>query len=365
MEGDRTFKGLNTDEGKEQRHGKKDSGVPLTYVNRSYAEAVKNDNKRDSEKKIVMSWLSYREDEEWLSRCAFGTMKDFMSVQLVNQKLEDRGFVFSSSYLGRKNVLWSFESETDRDGFVNNNFFWKDCFISMSIWRDSMIPKSHQPIHKCRWVEVYRVPVNCWSNTFFKKLGGQVGEVLKIDEVTVGKESKDGGTAGAVDGSWINDSLDLRPQANFLNSNLGDGRKDFQAKTDRWDWFSSDIGKVTKEGAMAEKIWKLDMERIPRILIGLFSLDYRLKGECSRKGRKVISDSSGMDVSGKNGPLGSGLLKCYQDKAQHEDSFSEDSPNESDSLLDPQVNQVVTEAQRDEIQELQLIVDLRDRAIEE
>ncbi|KAK1576752.1 hypothetical protein Q3G72_016228 [Acer saccharum] len=79
----------------------KKSGVPLTNVNRSYTVAVKTDNKRIPEVKIVMSWLGYREDEEWLSRCAVGTMKDFMSVQSINKKLEDRGFVFSSSYMGR------------------------------------------------------------------------------------------------------------------------------------------------------------------------------------------------------------------------------------------------------------------------
>ncbi|TXG65689.1 hypothetical protein EZV62_006964 [Acer yangbiense] len=98
---------------------------------------------------------------------------------------------------------------------------------------------------------------------------------------------------------------------------------------------------------------------------GLLSSDYRFKGECSRKGRQVISDFSGMDVSGKFGPLGSGLLNCYQDKAQQENSSSDDSPNDSDSLLDPQVNKVETEAQRDKIQEPRMIVDLRDQATEE
>ncbi|KAK4849927.1 hypothetical protein QYF36_002155 [Acer negundo] len=49
-----------------------------------------------------MSWFGSAENEEWLFRSAIGVLKEFASVEAVNKKLEDMGFVFSYSYMGRK-----------------------------------------------------------------------------------------------------------------------------------------------------------------------------------------------------------------------------------------------------------------------
>ncbi|KAK1591760.1 hypothetical protein Q3G72_013164 [Acer saccharum] len=69
-----------------------------------------------------MSWTgdSEIELEDWLSCNAIGKLKDFTSVFQVNKNLEDKGLGFSSSYMGGKNVVWTFDSTYDRDGFINN-----------------------------------------------------------------------------------------------------------------------------------------------------------------------------------------------------------------------------------------------------
>ncbi|KAK1586425.1 hypothetical protein Q3G72_002454 [Acer saccharum] len=41
------------------------------------------------------------------------------------------------------------------------------------------------------WVEVYGVPLSCWSKDVFKKLGDLVGEFLWIDEVTESRQRMD------------------------------------------------------------------------------------------------------------------------------------------------------------------------------
>ena len=92
---------------------------------RSYAETVKvvKPHMAKVESNLVMSWLGSSEVEDWLSRSAMGVLKYFGSVDPVNKKLEDRGFLFSTSFMGGKSIVWTFESSYERDGFVKNSFF--------------------------------------------------------------------------------------------------------------------------------------------------------------------------------------------------------------------------------------------------
>ncbi|KAK1582776.1 hypothetical protein Q3G72_018150 [Acer saccharum] len=156
------------------------------YAGRSYAEAVKITKPTTEEvgRGLSMSWGGHYEMEDWLSKSAVGTLKQFESVESVNQKLEARGFNFSSTFMGGKQIVWSFESTCDRDGFISNSFFWRDCFSSMEAWKEQVRSSS---LDKIRWIDIHGVPLSCWCNTFFKKLGGQVGEVIRIEEDTESK----------------------------------------------------------------------------------------------------------------------------------------------------------------------------------
>ena len=80
---------------------------------------------------IEMSWNSNNNKDECLSRCVVGTLKVFTNVSSVNLRLRSRGFSFSSMYLGDKSILWVFESEFEREGFMNNRFLWDDILSSM------------------------------------------------------------------------------------------------------------------------------------------------------------------------------------------------------------------------------------------
>ncbi|KAK1553304.1 hypothetical protein Q3G72_032488 [Acer saccharum] len=136
---------------------------------------------KEPEKSISLTWSGTYEVEEWLSRSAVGTLKNFGSLELVNRKLDDRGFEFSSTFRGGKDIVWTFQSQFEKDSFVNNHFLWKDCFSSMMEWSEKA---QSTELNEIRWVEVHGVPLNCWCKEFFHKLGGQVGEVLWIDRAT-------------------------------------------------------------------------------------------------------------------------------------------------------------------------------------
>ncbi|KAK0600843.1 hypothetical protein LWI29_018888 [Acer saccharum] len=141
-------------------------------------------------KTVSMSWMGDTENEveDWLSRSAIGKLKEFSSLIQVNKNLEDRGINFSSSYMGGKNVVWTFESCYDRVGFINNGFLWRNCFASMIEWKESWSNST-----KLKWIDIYGVPLICWCKDFFKKVGGLVGETMWIEEETLNKKRLDKG----------------------------------------------------------------------------------------------------------------------------------------------------------------------------
>ncbi|KAI9160573.1 hypothetical protein LWI28_009539 [Acer negundo] len=173
------------------RYKSEDSSEKGTKRIRSFAEVLKgeqggpfNQGKRVNEersyeamaKNVSMSWASKHRDNEWLDRCAIRVLKAFSSVSSVNSRLGNRGFSFSSVFLGDKCVLWFFETETEREGFIRNIFFWKDCFVSMQTWSDSLFPQS-----RLAWVNCKRVPLSYWSPALFIKLGWMVDGGRTID----------------------------------------------------------------------------------------------------------------------------------------------------------------------------------------
>ncbi|KAK1580906.1 hypothetical protein Q3G72_001236 [Acer saccharum] len=162
---------------------------------RAYVEVAKRNVPRNEVSKAVrndqthiMTWFGSKVEEEWLMRSTVGELKEFSNIELVNKKLETRGFIYSSVYLGGKSVMWTFESNCKREGFIRNGLFWRECFSSMTCWKFSPVGSS-----RLIWVDVYGVSIDCWSKEFFRRIGGQMGETVWVDEETSGRTRLDKG----------------------------------------------------------------------------------------------------------------------------------------------------------------------------
>ncbi|KAK1581639.1 hypothetical protein Q3G72_007620 [Acer saccharum] len=162
---------------------------------RSFVEVLSGNQKssvdvdaKGVEKVLDMSWNNYNNEDEWLSRCAVGVLKEFINVSSVNIWLRSRGLSFSSTFLGDKSVLWVFECEGERDSFINNRFFWDDRFISMSKWSESSNTQA-----RLMWIDCVGVPLRFLNEAFFLKIGWQVGKPLMVDEETLNKKRFDRG----------------------------------------------------------------------------------------------------------------------------------------------------------------------------
>ncbi|KAK3212283.1 hypothetical protein Dsin_016989 [Dipteronia sinensis] len=138
------------------------------------AVKVKPTARQDIERVLSFEWNGQKFKKEWLSRCAVGILKEFSSV---NSRLSSRGFMFSSSYLGDKLILWCFESAYEMEGFIMNRFFWDDIFLSVSIWSNAFVPQV-----RLAWINVKGIPASYWCHFFLVKFGGLFGEPLMVDK---------------------------------------------------------------------------------------------------------------------------------------------------------------------------------------
>ncbi|KAK3221733.1 hypothetical protein Dsin_008758 [Dipteronia sinensis] len=85
-------------------------------------------------------------------------------------------------YIGDKNVLWTFQTIRDRDTFISSRAIWEDLFSSVGLWSIAITPQS-----RMEWVEFRGIPLHCWCDEFFMRLGWTVGEPLLIEEDTRNK----------------------------------------------------------------------------------------------------------------------------------------------------------------------------------
>ncbi|KAI9160553.1 hypothetical protein LWI28_009318 [Acer negundo] len=131
-------------------------------------------------KTISMSWFNNTSEYSWLDSYAIGVLKVFSSVSSVNNQLMGKGFSFFSSYLGDKSILWRLKLESDKESFINNRFYWDDCFLTMAGWSSSMSPSS-----RLAWINCVGTPLSCWSLPFFNKVGWILGEPLFLEEDTI------------------------------------------------------------------------------------------------------------------------------------------------------------------------------------
>ena len=90
----------------------------------------------------------------------------------------------SSHYLGDKVILWVFQSIANRDNFIRNRFLWDDLFSSMGPWSNAVTPES-----RISWKEFRGVPLDCWCEDFFKRLGWAIGEPLMIEKDTLDRSN--------------------------------------------------------------------------------------------------------------------------------------------------------------------------------
>ncbi|KAK3228033.1 hypothetical protein Dsin_007895 [Dipteronia sinensis] len=87
---------------------------------RSFAEIVsdyqigsRSDMVKSKEEMLTFKWSAQRIDDVWLKRSVVGILKHFSDISSVNNQLSSRGFLFSSAFIGDKNILWSFETERE------------------------------------------------------------------------------------------------------------------------------------------------------------------------------------------------------------------------------------------------------------
>ncbi|KAK3223404.1 hypothetical protein Dsin_010429 [Dipteronia sinensis] len=179
------YLGIGFNKGAEKSDEKHESFSPGP----SFAKVVRrtqkvNVNKGSEEKVEEVKWDVGMKDERWLKFCAVGVLKVFSDMSPVIKRLGN--ITTSTFYLGDKNILWLFQSIKDREVFVRNRFLWEDCFSSVGGWSMAVTPQS-----RMSWVEFRGIPLHCWCEDFFMRLGWALGEPLLVEEDTLKRRRLD------------------------------------------------------------------------------------------------------------------------------------------------------------------------------
>ncbi|KAK4855308.1 hypothetical protein QYF36_005883 [Acer negundo] len=132
----------------------------------------------------IMNWDDNMCDSSWLEYSVVGVLKSFFDISAVIKDLLKRQIFFTFYYLGDKNVLWLFKSLKDREFFMKERVLWKDYFSYVSAWSPSITPQA-----SVAWVEFRGIPLDCWCEDLFKRLGWAVGETLLIEEETLDRST--------------------------------------------------------------------------------------------------------------------------------------------------------------------------------
>ncbi|KAK1561193.1 hypothetical protein Q3G72_035362 [Acer saccharum] len=131
-----------------------------------------------------MHWDGRSNDVNWLEHCAVGVLNRFTDISFMIKGLLNKNILFDFYYLGDKNVLWFFRSIADKNNFIRNKVDWKDLFSHIGAWSPAITPQA-----RLAWVEFRGIPLDCWCEDFFLRLGWMVGEPLLIDEETLSRNN--------------------------------------------------------------------------------------------------------------------------------------------------------------------------------
>ncbi|KAK2660312.1 hypothetical protein Ddye_006845 [Dipteronia dyeriana] len=147
-----------------------------------FQQLVKKIQGKSGGRSDELGWIG--SNARWLDIVVVGVLKIVTDVSTVVKDLLDRHIFFTFYYIGDKNVIWNFRSLKDRDSFINNRVLWGEFFSSVLCWSDAITPHS-----RLEWVEFQGVPLDCWCENFFRRLGWAVGEPLMFEEETLNRDN--------------------------------------------------------------------------------------------------------------------------------------------------------------------------------
>ncbi|KAK3198407.1 hypothetical protein Dsin_021822 [Dipteronia sinensis] len=181
------YQNYGGEQSKEKAIPQTNGGIYWEKWGQSFATVVKDKLKVDDSEitKIypseeVMNLEGKHSDNKWLEFSAVGVLKVFRDVSSMVIGMLNRGIKFNFYFLGDKNVLRLFQSKKDKEDFIRNKVLWSEFFSSVREWSPAITPQS-----RMTWVEFRGIPLDCWCEDFFRRLGWAVGEPLRIDEATV------------------------------------------------------------------------------------------------------------------------------------------------------------------------------------
>ncbi|KAK4843572.1 hypothetical protein QYF36_010108 [Acer negundo] len=339
MEKDRVFKGSEC--------------ILFSKEGWSYADVVKKvmPRKTEVDKGISMTWSTSNVEYNLLSKSAIRVLRNFSSVELVNQKLEDRGFGFSTTVIGGKKKLLG-RLKLLVTGKCKAFFKNLGDLVKEMLWIDEDT-EFHQRMDVGRMLVLSLVGESL-SMEVVVKVGGRSFPVNLVEQVTL------------VSLGWLSNHLRVKPYA--LNLNCCFEEEDFELDCEKndelelstlssdheighWAYSKKFRGECSKG---LERWWKDNGPRGGPIVIGSPVGSFEALGQHGYKKALVQSDASNEALKDSS-PISGALAGKREERSYKEATQKSFGSKEQESI------QVVLETQVESDKGIELMVDLRNQ----
>ncbi|KAK3199949.1 hypothetical protein Dsin_023364 [Dipteronia sinensis] len=184
--------------------------------------------------------------------------------------------------------------ESQKENFINSRSLREDCFSVMVRWSESSVPQSRLVRVSC-----WGIPLTCWTQAFFNKLGCLIGEPVLIEKETLLRDRLDKEKMMILVPQSTNCSCKVKVSGNHRTFvvNVDEERNLVDVQ-----WLESFLGlrKTQEEGFRTARSEKEEFQIcVPRTV-----------GEVSKKGQDVVdSRHERRDNVLSSRPKGKGIVK--------------------------------------------------------
>ncbi|KAJ4847901.1 hypothetical protein Tsubulata_039503 [Turnera subulata] len=177
-----------------QKPPSRPSATPLPpLAPKSFADTVKNPKPMPPKLPLLnpnqasLSFSPLESESEWLARSALGVISEPLDSSILSRLFHHHGHQVSISEYGGDSVLISFSSPSTMNSFFESNSNWvTNVFDLLRPW----IP-SDKPSNRKAWIRVKGIPLQAWSEVFFRSLVSRFGSLISVAPITKKKPSLD------------------------------------------------------------------------------------------------------------------------------------------------------------------------------
>jgi len=150
-----------------------------------FAGGKKSSNDLKGSTVYVPKYASIVDDLEWATKCVIVSVVNGEAILVLQRRISDAGFdSLLIIPLGADKVLLRSPDGRDVNSILSEApIFFNIFFSNPTRWNKDLVVQE-----RGAWIIIYGVPIHAWNYDFFKLCVLDCGRLLRVDDLTMGKE---------------------------------------------------------------------------------------------------------------------------------------------------------------------------------